>query len=381
VSRRRLRALVVVEQLRLRSPGGIGTYARGLLQGLGELGDGTPELELLASRPPGRPDPLEALGHPVRASVFPGPVLTRLWDRGVLSAPSGFDVVQAVSLATLETGGTPLVSTVLDLLWRRLPEAYPDRGRAWHEAALHRSLRRAERWIVPADVVAHDLIDAGAPEAGVTVIPLGSDHLPPPDDAAGAALLARLGVDGPFLLSVGTLEPRKNLPRLLDAYRRVRGELPEPWPLVMVGPTGWGEQLPAQDGVVCTGLVAPAELSSLYARARLLAYVPLIEGFGLPPVEAMVVGRLARGRPPRHRRHRRRPAPAGHRRGAPPAAPGGRCGPVGRAAVVGRRPAACRHLGRVGPWLTGGSRAHRTSRTCPTHHRPARPRPSSSRST
>jgi len=290
VSRRRLRALVVVEQLRRRSPGGIGTYARGLLQGLGELGDGTPELELLASRPPGRPDPLEALGHPVRASVFPGPVLTRLWDRGVLSAPSGFDVVQAVSLATLETGGTPLVSTVLDLLWRRLPEAYPDRGRAWHEAALHRSLRRAERWIVPADVVAHDLIDAGAPEAGVTVIPLGSDHLPPPDDAAGAALLARLGVDGPFLLSVGTLEPRKNLPRLLDAYRRVRGELPEPWPLVMVGPTGWGEQLPAQDGVVCTGLVAPAELSSLYARARLLAYVPLIEGFGLPPVEAMVVG-------------------------------------------------------------------------------------------
>jgi glycosyltransferase involved in cell wall biosynthesis len=99
-----------------------------------------------------------------------------------------------------------------------------------------------------------------------------------------------MGVNGPFLLSVGTLEPRKNQARLIEAYRRVRGSLPEPWPLVMVGPSGWGQRVRPEAGVVLAGMVSPSELSALYAMARLLAYVPLIEGFGIPPVEAMTFG-------------------------------------------------------------------------------------------
>ena len=183
-----------------------------------------------------------------------------------------------------------MVVTVHDLLWRRVPDAYPARGRAWHEAALRRALRRADRFVVPADVVADDLEGAGAPRQAITVIPMGSDHLPPPDFGAGAALLSRLGIDGPFLLSVGTLEPRKNQARLIEAYSRIRGSLPEPWPLVLVGPTGWGRQVAPAPGVILAGLVSPPELSALYAMSRLLAYVPIIEGFGLPPVEAMAFG-------------------------------------------------------------------------------------------
>ncbi len=135
-----------------------------------------------------------------------------------------------------------------------------------------------------------DLQQAGAPGDAITVIPMGSDHLPPPDLEAASTLLSRLGVHGPFLLSVGTLEPRKNQARLIAAYERVRGLLPEPWPLVMVGPSGWGKQVRPEAGVVLAGLVSPAELSALYAMTRLLAYVPLIEGFGIPPVEAMAFG-------------------------------------------------------------------------------------------
>jgi alpha-1,3-rhamnosyl/mannosyltransferase len=183
-----------------------------------------------------------------------------------------------------------LVVTVHDLLWRRIPEAYPARGRHWHEAALVRALRRADHFVVPADVVADDLVGAGAPPDSITVIPMGSDHLPPPDADAAAAHLEQLGVRGPFLLCVGTLEPRKNLRRLVEAYGTIRDSLPEPWPLVMVGPSGWGEQLAPTIGVVHAGPVSSSELSGLYASARLLAYVPLIEGFGLPPVEAMSVG-------------------------------------------------------------------------------------------
>jgi alpha-1,3-rhamnosyl/mannosyltransferase len=195
-----------------------------------------------------------------------------------------------VSLATLESHRAPLVVTVHDLLWRRIPDAYPARGRRWHEGALRRALRRADQFVVPADVVGADLVEAGASPDRITVIPMGSDHLPPPDLPAAAAHLKSLGVEGPFLLCVGTLEPRKNLQRLVEAYESVRSELPEPWPLVMVGPSGWGEQVELAPGVVLAGSVSASELTGLYASASLLAYVPLIEGFGLPPVEAMSVG-------------------------------------------------------------------------------------------
>ncbi len=288
-----VRLLMMVEQLRRTAPGGIGTYIEGLLRGLGEVEPAErPDLELMASRCPRRrtPDPLLSLGYPLRCSPLPGPGLTRAWDRGLLRAPGGFDVVHATSLSTVEPGSAALVATVHDLLWRRVPEAYPRRGRAWHEAALRRALRRADRFIVPAEVVADDLSQAGARRDAITVIPMGSDHLPAPDLAAATTLLARLGVTGPFLLSVGTLEPRKNQARLIEAYGRIRRLLPEPWPLVLVGPSGWGERLRPAAGVVLAGLVSPTELSALYGMARLLAYVPYIEGFGLPPVEAMAFG-------------------------------------------------------------------------------------------
>jgi glycosyltransferase involved in cell wall biosynthesis len=289
-----MRMLMMVEQLRRPASGGIGTYIRGLLQGLEDLGASErPDVTLVASRSMSdqrRPDPLTGLGYAVRAYPVPGPLLTRAWDSGLLRGSRGFDVVQATSLSTLEPGRAALVTTVHDLLWRRVPEAYPARGRMWHEAALRRALRRSDRFIVPADVVAVDLVEAGAPADSVHVIPMGSDHLPPPDEAAASRLLSTMGVDGPFLLSVGTLEPRKNLPRLVDAYERVRSSLPEPWPLVLVGPSGWGARVKPATGVVLTGMVTPPELSALYAMARLLAYVPLEEGFGLPPVEAMALG-------------------------------------------------------------------------------------------
>jgi glycosyltransferase involved in cell wall biosynthesis len=96
-----------------------------------------------------------------------------------------------------------------------------------------------------------------------------------------------------FVLTVGTLEPRKNLDRLVAAYTRVRAELPEPWPLVVVGPEGWGPGPAASarpEGVVFAGLVHGPVLADLYRRARAFAYVPLTEGYGLPPLEAMRAG-------------------------------------------------------------------------------------------
>jgi glycosyltransferase involved in cell wall biosynthesis len=291
--------LIAIEQLRRAVPGGIGTYAYGLLSGLARfdasrlaIGEEPTAITLFASRV--APDPLARWGRPVRTSPLPSRVLTRAWDLGLARAPAGFDVVHAVSLAApplARRGGGALSVTVHDLAWRSHPEATTPRGRRWHEGALLRALRRADAFVVPSAAVAGALVAAGAGADTVHVIGHGSDHLPRPDLAAAEATLRGSGVDGPYLLTVSTLEPRKNLPRLLDAYRVARAALPEPLPLIVAGPVGWGDaEIGETTGVVLVGHVDDAALSGLYAGAAGFAYVPLIEGFGLPPVEAMAAG-------------------------------------------------------------------------------------------
>jgi glycosyltransferase involved in cell wall biosynthesis len=297
---RRPSILLVVEQLRRAVPGGIGTYAEGLLAGLAALDGSTAgggaepsPITLLASQ--ATPDPLGRWGRPVRTSPLPSRLCTRAWDLGLARAPSGYDVVHGVSLAAparARGDRGPLVLTVHDLAWRTHPEATTPRGGRWHEAALGRGIQRADAFVVPSAAVAVDLVAAGAAAGAVSVIGHGSDHLPAPDRAGAAAVLRASGVDGSYLLAVSTLEPRKNLGRLIEAYRAARAVLPEPLPLVVVGPLGWGDPGLGRptEGVTTVGHVEGAALSGLYAGAAALLYVPLAEGFGLPPIEAMAVG-------------------------------------------------------------------------------------------
>jgi glycosyltransferase involved in cell wall biosynthesis len=293
--------LLVVEQLRRRVPGGIGRYARSLLRGLAD--DRASDVTLFASRvrehavgPNGSTtDPLFEWGFPVRTVRLPSRLLTRAWDRGLAAPPAGFDLVHSVSLAVppVRSAGTRRVATVHDLSWRTHPDATTARGRRWHEAALRRALRALDAFVVPSAAVADELVAAGASRAAVNVIPWGGDHLPAPDRVGAREALARAGVVGPYLLSVSTLEPRKNLARLAAAYAEARVRLPEPWPLVVVGPQGWGRAELTEEpplGLVPFGAVSDAVLAGLYAQARAFAYVPLTEGFGLPPLEAMGQG-------------------------------------------------------------------------------------------
>jgi glycosyltransferase involved in cell wall biosynthesis len=224
---------------------------------------------------------------PVVASRLPSPAVTWAWDHRLVAPPAGYDVVHATSLAVPPKAAAPMSVMVHDLAWRQFPESYPRRGRRWHDAALARALARASLLMVPSTVTADDLVAAGAPASRVEIVEEGADHLPPADRAAATKLLSRLGVTGEFLLTVSTLEPRKNLHRLLEAYRVARPRLPEPWPLVVCGPVGWGPRLPAVPGVVLAGAAPGATLAALYAQSRVVAYVPLLEGFGLPVVEAM----------------------------------------------------------------------------------------------
>lgn len=284
-----------VEQLRRAAPGGIGTYVRGLVQGLLGLGaGGRPEIILHASRPGAGEDAVATLGFPVHSSRLPGWALTRVWDAGIYRESRRHSLVHATSLATPPPAGRPLVVTVHDLAWRTVPDAFPARGRRWHEGALRRAAARAIGFVVPSaqtgDELRDALLSAGVSSRPITVIPHGSDHLPPPDAEGTALRLAALGVRGPYLLAVGTLEPRKNLERLFRAYTLARGELAEPWPLIVAGPAGWGDVASPVEGVILAGAAASAILSGLYAGARCVAYVPITEGFGLPALEAMAAG-------------------------------------------------------------------------------------------
>ena len=286
--------LLVVEHLRRSLSAGISTYTLGLLQGLRELDDDPPpRVTLHASRPPrNQHDPLPELGSSVLTSRLPGPLLTRAWDRGFAPAPSGAcDVLHSTSLAFPPLRKAPPASVMVhDTAWREVPEAYPPRGLRWHERALQRAIAEARHLLVPATAAADALVAAGAPATKVVVIEEGSDHLPPADLDGAQRILDRIGVRDGFLLTVGTLQPRKNLRRLLEAYAIARHDLAEPWPLVVVGADGWGEAIPASEvphGVVLSGEVRGAELAGLYRKARCLAFVPLVEGFGLPPLEAM----------------------------------------------------------------------------------------------
>jgi glycosyltransferase involved in cell wall biosynthesis len=285
-----VRVVLVAEQLRRAVPGGIGTYVRGLLQGLAELDDPDVGLEVVRSSPDGR------RGSGSLAERLPSPVVTRLWDSGLaVGVPrraGAATLLHAPSLAVPPWRG-PLSVTVHDLAWRSVPEAFPARGRRWHEGALARALARRALLLTPSEAVAVELRATGA---RAVVVPEGADHLPPPDlDAARDLLGRRAGGDGPFVLSVGTLEPRKNLGRTVAAYRKARPSLPGPWPLVIAGPAGWAGELArleatAGPDVVLVGPVAQATLAGLYALARCLVFVPVLEGYGLPPLEAMRLG-------------------------------------------------------------------------------------------
>lgn len=197
----------------------------------------------------------------------------------------------------------PVVATIHDLSFEHLPETFKRRSRVQLRLTVRRTARRAAHVIAPSEFTRRDLIESyGLDPARVSVVPLaaGPQFRPVEDAAEVARVRALYGIGGEYVLAVGSIQPRKNLARLVRAYadlRRERGRsnLPQ---LVLVGKQAWlyGETLRAveasgaRESIVLTGYVSEGHLPALYTGALCFAYPSFFEGFGLPPLEAMRCG-------------------------------------------------------------------------------------------
>jgi glycosyltransferase involved in cell wall biosynthesis len=193
------------------------------------------------------------------------------------------------------------IATYHDLSVERFPEFHPPaRVAAWHDE-IKPMMQRQDHIIVDSEFCRQEMITLmGIPEKKVTAVPLGVDPVfQPYDFIACEAVMKKYGLAYKgFCLSVSTIEPRKNLQRLLKAYEELPEEQQHRYPLVLVGLKGWltdaidaTMQPLLQRGVLIQlGYVDEADLPKIYASAKLFAYPSLYEGFGLPVLEAMASG-------------------------------------------------------------------------------------------
>jgi glycosyltransferase involved in cell wall biosynthesis len=204
------------------------------------------------------------------------------------------DVFHGTNFVLPPTGRAAGVVTVHDLSFLRTPQTVT-RASLAYRTLVPRSIARAGVVIVPSAAIAAEVADEypGAADR-VVVTPLGVDPAwftaePPGDDRR-----RRLGLPRDYLVFSGSLEPRKNLPLLLEAQRRLCARYRDWPPLVLMGPAGWGPALDLSGlppgKVVLTGYLADDDLRSVVAGARALVYPSLYEGFGLPPLEAFACG-------------------------------------------------------------------------------------------
>ena len=194
-------------------------------------------------------------------------------------------------------GSVPSVVTIHDLGYLRYPDSHPFLSRLYLDGSTRHSTRVARRVIAISQATADDLAKLnGVPRQKIRVVYFGlGDAAARENRPSPKEVCARLGIPGPYILHIGSLHPRKNLARLIDAFALVRDVL-DNLSLILAGRPGWGYEqllekiaaLGLEKRVILPGYISDADRAALYEGAQVFAFPSLYEGFGFPVLEAMM---------------------------------------------------------------------------------------------
>lgn len=190
-----------------------------------------------------------------------------------------------------------VITTVYDMTYLRFPETMDERNLKRLRQDMAYSVARSDHIITISEFSKREIIELlGVPEEKISVVYCAPSLVQSQGESEDAA--EKFGIHGPFLLYVGTIEPRKNLTRLLHAFNLLKQRYRIPHKLVLAGGRGWGNAeiyqtaraLLCSDDVIFTGYISSEEKNWLYRHATAFVFPSLYEGFGMPPLEAMSFG-------------------------------------------------------------------------------------------